>query len=100
MNDEKEKWIAEVFQSMQGSQRAQPGPELFEKINAQLMAPRPKVIPMSRLRYAAAAAILLLFLNTSALFYYNNNQEIAVREEGSMESYSQSLISSYQIYEK
>lgn len=61
----------EIYQSMKGSQRAKPSPELFAKIENPIAASKDMVIPPQQWRYAAAAAVLNLFMNVSALLYYN-----------------------------
>lgn len=99
MNDKKEKWMEEVFQSMKGTPRAKPIPELFAKIENQIAPSKVEVIHLRQLRYVAAIVILLLFVDTIALVYDNqykqpNNEDVAV-----MDTYDQALISSYQIYE-
>ena len=99
MNAEKEKWTEEVFQSMKGSQRAKPSPELFAKIEEQIEVSETKIVSMYQLKYAAAAAALILLLNITVLFTYRNYDVVSY--EGTIEAntYSQSLISTYQIYE-
>jgi hypothetical protein len=99
MNDEREKWMEDVFQSMKGSRRATPGPELFAKIEGQIEASNGKIIPMPQWRYAAAAAALVLVVNVTALVYYNQNAGITQEEVAVASVYSESLISNYQIYE-
>lgn len=99
MNDEKEKWMEEVFHSMKGSQRAKPSPELFARIEDQIAASKGKIIPLHQWRYAAAAAALVLFINVTALLYYNQYAGAANVEVAAVDAYSESLISNYQIYE-
>lgn len=100
MSNEKEKWIEEVFQSMKGSKRAQPRKELFAKIQNQIGAIEPKVIPLHHMRYAAAVAILLLILNAFALQQFQQSNTLQKDEMiSSTASYNQSIISDYKIYE-
>ncbi len=99
MNDEKEKWMEEVFQSMKGSQRAKPGPELFAKIEDQISFPKAKVVSMAQWRYAAAAAVLVLFLNTTTLLHYKQLDKVSYENTAVADSYGQALITTYQIYE-
>ncbi len=96
MNEEKEQWMEDVFQSMKGSRRAQPRPTLLAKIENQIAAA--KMIPLQKWRYAVAAAALLLFVNVAALLIYQNTGE-ARSEVAAADAYSESLISSFQIYE-
>ena len=97
MNEEKEQWMEDVFQSMKGSRRAQPRPALLAKIERQIDAA--KMIPLQKWRYAVAAAALLLFVNVAALLIYNQNSGEARSEVAAADAYSESLISSFQIYE-
>ena len=99
MKDEKDKWIEDVMGSMKGSQRAQPNPELFAKVEQGIDAPETRIIPMRQWSYTVAAAILLLVLNTVALRQftqsdYSNTVEMVVTKND-----SQALISNYRIYE-
>lgn len=98
MDNEKEKWIADVFESMKGNQRAKPAPELFAKIESEINSSTAKVIPIRQWRYAAAAAALVLFVNVSALFYYQQNSGLAYEDVAVGDTYNQPLISDYQIY--
>lgn len=95
MNDEKEKWMEDVFQSMKGSQRAKPRPELFIKIQNRIGVGDAKIVPLRQWRYAAAVAVLMLVVNTKALVYFNQKQQVSYED---VDTYNQSLISTYQIY--
>lgn len=99
MSDAKEKWMEKVFRSMKGSQRATPSPELFAKIKGQVTGSITKVVPMYQWKYAVAAAALILLVNTAALFYYSNDNGISYENAVAVDTYNQSLISTYQIYE-
>ncbi|GAB5554838.1 MAG: hypothetical protein Sapg2KO_44290 [Saprospiraceae bacterium] len=99
MNDEKEKWMEEVLQSMKGIQRAKPMPELLTKIENQIASSKMEVVHLRQLRYVAAIIVLLLFVDTIALVYDNQNQQPNNEDVAVMDTYNQSLISSYQIYE-
>ena len=99
MKNDKEKWIGEVFNSMQGSRRAKPAPDLFAKIESRLQAPEARIIPMMQIKIAAVAAVLLLVLNTIVLQeIVTTNQE---KTSQALEEYQgdHSLISNYKIYE-
>ena len=99
MNDDKEKWMDDAFQSMKGSQRAKPRPELFAQIEGQLMSSKQRVIAMYPWKSAVAAAVLMLLINSTALIYYNQDNTTSYEEIGTSDAYSQSLITPYQIYE-
>lgn len=99
MKEDKEKWIDDVFDSMQGRKRAKPRPGLFAQIEGQIDALETKVIPMRQWNYAVAAAILILVLNVFALRQYTKNNESTVSEMVVSDDSSQSLISNYKIYE-
>lgn len=103
MNDqEKEKWMDEVFHSMKGSQRARPRPEVFAKIQAKINASEAKVITLREWRYAVATAILVLIVNVFALHRFNQNaelQNVIMVTEVDTENYGHSIISNFNIYE-
>lgn len=97
-NKDQEKWVEEVFQSMKGSQRAKPSPELFSRIQGQIEGSKSNIVPLYPWRYVAAA-VVIVFFNVTALFYYNQPEEVSSGNVMVADVYSQSLISSYQIYE-
>ncbi|MEZ5044879.1 MAG: hypothetical protein R2828_33615 [Saprospiraceae bacterium] len=99
MDDEKEKWMKDVFESMKGSQRAKPKPELFAKIENRIVLSQVKVIPLRQWQYTVVAASFMLLINTTALFFYNQNNQMDYEEVVVVDTYNESLISSYQIYE-
>lgn len=100
MKEDKDKWIDEVLDSMKGSQRAKPSPELFAKIENQLAPPEIKIIPMRQWSYAVAAAVLVLVLNVFTVRQFTQNNELNAGEMVvSADDSGESLISNYKIYE-
>jgi hypothetical protein len=99
MEKEKDAWIDDVLNSLQGSQRAQARDDLFEQIEAKLSRPKAKIIPMKQLRMVAAASVILLLLNGFAIRQYTLGNT-ANDTEASVEIASdQLLISNYNFYE-
>ena len=96
MNNEKDKWMENVFQSMKDSQRAKPSPELFTKIKNQISTAG--VDPLLQWRYVVAAAVLMLLINSMALIYYIEYKQVNDEHVAVGRAYKQSLINSYQIY--
>lgn len=99
MKQDKEKWAEEVLGSMQGSSRAIPDTGLYARIVDQIEAPGAKRIPMRQWTMAAAAAVLILVLNVVTLKQYigsNSQQSVEVVADN---TYEQSLISNYKIYD-
>lgn len=99
MNDEKEKWMKDVLNSMNGSQRTKPKPELFAKIENRIALSKVRVIPRRQWQYTVMTASFILLINTTALFFYNQTNKIDYEEVVVVDTYNESLISSYQIYE-
>ena len=85
-----------IINSMKGSKRATPSPELFARIEQEIYKDKKEfnIIPM---RYAAAAAILLLLLNGAA--YFAINQTDYSEYSNSNMITEMSIVSDYQIYE-
>ena len=54
MNDNRDQWIGEVLNSMRGSSRAQPSPDVWASIESKRLA-EATVVSLPRLRMAAAA---------------------------------------------
>jgi hypothetical protein len=63
MLTEKEKWIGEVLDSLDGARPAGPSPFLYEKIVHRLRDPKSHKAPSPVLWLAAAAFAVLLVLN-------------------------------------
>lgn len=98
MNDEKEKWVEDVFQSMKGSERAKPQHDLFEKIQNRIGVGDAKVVSLHQWKYTAAAVVLILFMNITALVYFNQQHQVNYEDVADGNTYNQALISTYQIY--
>jgi hypothetical protein len=65
--EQKEQWSSEVFESIEGMKRASPSNDLFSKINDQLQnSLQVKIIPFSKLAWAAAAACIMITINIFA----------------------------------
>ena len=95
MNNDRDQWIGEVLNSMRGSSRAQPSPDVWASIESKLSA-EAAVVSLRRLRMAAAAAILVLLLNGLVLRHYVQDQG----EEMASETVAdQGLISRYNLYD-
>ena len=100
MNDEKEKWIEDVFQSMKGSQRAKPRRELLANIENRIRFSEAKIVTIRQSRYGVAAAVLILVLNLFALHQFTQNNELRDNEMFvSTQNINESIISNYKIYE-
>lgn len=99
MDNHQEKWIEAVFQSMKGSQRARPRPELLTEIKREITLSKAQVIPLRQWKYTAVAATFILMMNATALIGYNQQESINKIEVAVMDTYSQSITSSFQIYE-
>lgn len=95
---DKDRNFEEIFESMRGSQRAKPNPDLFAKIEAKINTPDAKFISWRFRRLAAAAAILLLMMNVFVLQQLTQNTSY-VGEKVTSETSKQSLISNYKIYD-
>lgn len=98
MNEDKEKWMEDVFQSMKGSQRAKPSSDLFVKIQDQIGSGDAKVVSLHQWKYTAAAVVFILVVNTKALVYFNQQHQVNYEDVVDGNTYNQTLISTYQIY--
>ena len=99
MNLENDKWISDVLQSMKGSQRAQPRPDLFDQIEKVTDGFQISVVSFFKLRIAIAAAVFLVMLNFSAIYNYKSYVKMAdsgIMESGNLDN---GLISDYNIYD-
>ena len=72
MNLENDKWISDVLQSMKGSQRAQPRPDLFDQIEKVTDGFQISVVSFFKLRIAIAAAVF--FTNPQQNIIFGNNK--------------------------
>ena len=99
MENDKEKWVDEVMGSLKGSERAKPAPDLFNRLESQLVKPNAHIVPAFRSRLAVAAAVVLLALNGFALSRYFANTNNMTSEAMVDRTDNQQLISNYKIYE-
>ena len=100
MEEKKQKWVSEVFKSLEGSKRAQPPEDLLGKLEKELFHPSTaKVLPLPQWRMAAVAAVLLLLLNVFALQQFSQATDYQGSELGQSEVVRDKLISNYKLYE-
>ena len=97
--DYSDKEFDAIFESMKGSQRAKPNPELFGKIEAQIDRPEAKIVSMRFQQLAVATVVLLLMMNVFVLQQFSKNNASFAGEQMNSETQGQSLISNYKIYE-
>ncbi len=97
MNTDKEQWINEVFNSLEGIQPAQPDVKMFSKIENELFNPEARVIPLYWIKTAAAAAVLVLSVNIYGILQYANSDTQSTEQDAQQNSYE--LIRSYNLYE-
>ena len=69
-NNKKEQWIAEVLNSTEGMNKAQPGVDLFEKVMRNLDKPQSGRTVRLPVKQWAAAAVLLIALNVGSVIYF------------------------------
>lgn len=99
MKEEKDKWIADVFNSLEGSTRAVPDPGLLARIEAELEKPSAKVLPLSQWRMVAVAASFLILLNVWTITQYVQQGGLEA-SSSSWETEAESrLISNYSLYD-
>ncbi len=95
---EKEEWIEDTLDSLDGLQRAQPSPDLWAAIERETQTPSPVVRPFLLGRLMAAAVILLVLLNGFVIqMILTSPTPSTPQQEGSLQQ--ESLISDYQLYE-
>lgn len=94
----KEQQIDAILNSMNGSKRAKPRPELLAQIQKKIRQPVAKILTMNQLRAVAAAAVLLVTLNVYAFSSLYSNEALS-ENELVLQGDDESLISNYQIYE-
>lgn len=99
MEEDKNKWINEVFNSLEGSSRATPDPGLFDKIEAGLATPEARVVPLRQWKWAAMAASILLFLNIWTVRQYLGQDNFDGNGVSMELEADQQLISNYSIYD-
>jgi len=88
-----ENWKDEVMNSLEGLQRAEPGPELLSQIKARLQ-PEAKIIRWSTLAAAAAGILLLLMANFFAI------RQTADTRSSTTQSSSYSVYTSLNLYDE
>ncbi|MEM9546118.1 MAG: hypothetical protein AAGA77_09095 [Bacteroidota bacterium] len=96
---DQDKYTEHILNSMQGSERARPRPDLFAKIENVILNDDRKIWVMKYWKLQVAAAILILVMNTTVLTVYNQNRELENINLSSANAYNHELISTFQIYE-
>ncbi len=99
MNAAKEKWKEEVINSMKGSRRAVPPPDLLARIEANIDASQARVFPIRRWSYVVAAALLLILLNVFAMRQMMLTNTSSGIEQVAGNDAEQILISNFNLYE-
>jgi len=79
---DKNKWVDEVINSLDGAERAEPNTALFEKIARGLSEPITigRVIPLRTVSLAAACILLLLLLNVLLLNKHSVGSDKSMQE--------------------
>lgn len=98
MKNEKDKWIEEVFESVEGIHRAEPSANLFAKIEQQVFK-EGKTISMQKAKLLAVASILLVFVNIFALSKQIKQNSLNIEVITNPTSSNQDFISNYNLYE-
>jgi len=100
MKEDKDKWIEQVFASVEGSQRAKPDADLFAKIEKGIDDSKTIMVSFVQWRIAIAAAIVILVLNVFVMKQqYAQSNTLDGRQYVNNEITDQEFISSYKIYE-
>lgn len=97
MQEEKNKWVNKVFNSLERSHRASPKSDLFAKIEHEIIAQDLKIISIRHWRLIAAAAVLLAILNIITLQQYTSNSFLS-DSETTLDT-PEIIISNYKLYE-
>ncbi len=96
---QKDQWINNVFNSMQGSDRAKPNDELFASILNAIDEKNNYSFYQQNKRWIMVAASFLIIINTSALIFRtkveNHSRFQAKNDLGKY----QNVVTSYNIYE-
>lgn len=98
MENNESTWTEEIFQSMKGSQRAQPHPEVFSELQEKISGSNAIIIPMQHWRKYAAVALLILLVNTAVVIGYAQNDEPVRSEMRAHNPMHKSLTTSFQLY--
>jgi len=98
MKEENNKWIEDVFQSMNGSRKAKVNPALFAKIEDRISASEIEIIPVFGWKQYAAAAVIILAMNTITMINYSKSIKSNDQDIVAIGSNNQALMTTYQIY--
>jgi len=74
---DKEKWINETLESINGIKKAEPNPFLFSKILSRIKSgdKTTAFIPVRKIAFGLASMVLLAFINIAVLFYPTSSQQ-------------------------
>ena len=99
MKDENEKWIDDVINSMNGSQKAKPSAGLSNRINNQINNHSAKIISMDHWRISISAAVVIFILNIFVMQKYLTVNDLSNSPISLEENTSDQIISDYKLYD-
>lgn len=99
MEPDKEQWIEGVFSSLEGAERAKPSANVWERVEAGIGENEPIRFNSWQRRIAVAAAVVLLAANVFALNSWRISRSGDSEMQANAETYDQSLIAGYNLYE-
>lgn len=99
MENNESTWPEEILQSMQGSQRAQPHPDLFSELQEKIADTSAIIIPIQHWRKYAAVALLILLVNTTVLILHAQQSQPDRNEMRTATSTQKPLTTSFQLYD-
>lgn len=99
MNQDKEKWIDDKMNSLEGIGSAKAPEQLFAKIEQQVFQPETKLVAFSQWRAAAAIALLFLAFNFWAIGRQVQLQETTAGESVINTEYTPTLVSDFKLYD-
>lgn len=99
MDQDKEKWIDDKMNSLEGIRSAKAPEHLFAKIEQQAFQPEAKMVAFSQWRAAAAIALLFMTFNFWAIGQQLQSQQTTAGQSATSTETTPTLVSDFKLYD-
>lgn len=99
MDQDKEKWLDDKMNSLEGIRSAKAPEHLLAKIEQQVFQPEAKLVAFSQWRAAAAIALLFLAFNFWAIGQQLQTQATTTGQSPTSTEAAPTLVSDYKLYD-
>ncbi|NRB53490.1 MAG: hypothetical protein HRU41_37890 [Saprospiraceae bacterium] len=99
MDQDKEKWIDDKINSLEGMRSAKAPEHLFAKVEQEVFQPEAKIVAFSQWRAAAAVALLFLAFNFWAIGQQLQSPDSTAGQSTASPEATPTLVSDFKLYD-